>query len=76
MTRIAAVLLATIILCLPTAVFAQGQEALETMQGTVKVGDKAPAFTLKDQNGQEHSLENLLDADGLLALVFYRSADW
>ena len=48
----------------------------ELMQGTVKVGDKAPSFLLKDQNGQERSLESLLDADGYLALVFYRSADW
>ena len=55
---------------------AQPAEAPESMQGTVKVGDKAPSFSLKDQNGQERTLESLLDADGYLALVFYRSADW
>ncbi len=35
-----------------------------------------PSFALKDQRGQERTLESLLNADGHLALVFYRSADW
>lgn len=39
------------------------------------VGDKAPAFTLKDQDGKERSLQDLLKK-GKVALVFYRSADW
>ena len=41
----------------------------------VKVGDKAPSFTLKDQEGRERSLDDLLKS-GKVALVFYRSADW
>lgn len=41
----------------------------------LKVGSKAPAFTLKDQHGKEQSLEALLKK-GNVALVFYRSADW
>ncbi len=41
----------------------------------VKVGETAPAFTLKDQNGKEASLKKLL-AQKPAALVFYRSADW
>jgi len=41
----------------------------------LKVGDKAPAFVLKDQNGKEHKLEDLIK-QGKTALVFYRSADW
>jgi hypothetical protein len=41
----------------------------------VKVGEKAPAFKLKDQNGKEQSLEDLVKKSGV-ALVFYRSADW
>ncbi len=41
----------------------------------ISVGDKAPPFRLKDQNGEEHSLEDLLKK-GNVALVFYRSADW
>ncbi len=39
------------------------------------VGEKAPEFTLKDQNGEEHSLSGLLEA-GPVALVFTRSAEW
>lgn len=39
------------------------------------VGGKAPSFTLKDQDGNERSLEDLLKK-GKVALVFYRSADW
>jgi peroxiredoxin len=39
------------------------------------IGARAPAFTLKDQNGKEVSLEALLKK-GPVALVFYRSADW
>jgi hypothetical protein len=40
-----------------------------------KVGDKVPDFTLPDQNGMEHSLQQLMGPKGLL-LVFVRSADW
>ena len=39
------------------------------------VGQKAPAFTLKDQNDRDVSLESLLKK-GPVALVFHRSADW
>jgi cytochrome oxidase Cu insertion factor (SCO1/SenC/PrrC family) len=41
----------------------------------LKVGTKAPAFTLKDQNGKERSLDEFLKK-GTVALVFYRSASW
>ena len=40
-----------------------------------KVGAKAPAFTLKDQNGKERTLDEFLKK-GKVALVFYRSASW
>lgn len=39
------------------------------------IGTKAPAFDLKDQNGQSRSLADILES-GSAALVFYRSADW
>jgi len=39
------------------------------------VGEKAPEFELKDQQGRSQSLEGIL-AKGNAALVFYRSADW
>ena len=41
----------------------------------LKVGEKAPEFTLKDQAGQDQSLVGLLKG-GNVALVFYRSASW
>jgi len=55
---------------------AQGQSkpAPEDQAG-LKVGEKAPRFTLKDQQGRERSLDELLKK-GKVALVFYRSADW
>jgi cytochrome oxidase Cu insertion factor (SCO1/SenC/PrrC family) len=41
----------------------------------LKVGEKAPAFTLKDQNGKERTLDEFVK-QGKVALVFYRSASW
>ena len=54
----------------------EGASAKSTsMQPGLKVGDKAPAFTLKDAAGNDVSLAGLV-AKGKVALVFYRSADW
>ena len=39
------------------------------------VGAKAPAFSLRDQNGQEHTLASLTGPRGTV-LLFFRSADW
>jgi len=51
---------------------AQAQEA-----PGLKVGEHAPALTLKDQNGEARSLDGLVSkGKGKVALVFYRSADW
>lgn len=41
----------------------------------LEVGEKAPAFKLKDQTGSERSLA-ALRKDGTVALVFFRSASW
>ena len=41
----------------------------------LQVGQKAPAFTLTDQNGKKVTSQSLLQK-GPVALVFYRSADW
>lgn len=41
----------------------------------LKVGEKAPAFTLKDQAGKERTLDEFVKK-GTVALVFYRSAAW
>jgi hypothetical protein len=39
------------------------------------VGEKAPRFTLKDEESKERSLDEFL-RKGKVALVFYRSGDW
>ena len=61
-----------------TAAFAgsqdKGKPASDEQPG-LKVGEKAPKFTLKDQEGKERSLDDLLKK-GKVGLVFYRSADW
>lgn len=41
----------------------------------LKKGAKAPPFTLKDQNGQDQSLDAMLK-NGKVAVIFHRSADW
>jgi cytochrome oxidase Cu insertion factor (SCO1/SenC/PrrC family) len=41
----------------------------------LKVGEKAPAFKLKDQAGKERTLDEFRKA-GKVAIVFYRSAGW
>jgi hypothetical protein len=41
----------------------------------LKVGEKAPAFTLKDQASKERTLDEFVK-QGKVALVFYRSAAW
>jgi cytochrome oxidase Cu insertion factor (SCO1/SenC/PrrC family) len=52
----------------------KGKPAPEEQTG-LKVGAKAPEFTLKDQEGKERRLDEFL-TKGKVALVFYRSADW
>lgn len=41
----------------------------------LKVGEIAPSFALKDQDGEEVKLEDLIKEQAA-ALVFYRSASW
>ena len=41
----------------------------------LEVGQKAPAFSSRDQFGQELSNETLQGSDGTV-LLFFRSADW
>jgi cytochrome oxidase Cu insertion factor (SCO1/SenC/PrrC family) len=55
-------------------VTAQDKNAAANQPGLV-IGAQAPDFTLKDQNGQDQSLQTLLK-NGPVALVFHRSADW
>jgi cytochrome oxidase Cu insertion factor (SCO1/SenC/PrrC family) len=68
-------------LCLLTfgvlaAAWAAGPGAAQPPEKTgLNVGEKAPAFVLKDQNGKDRKLEEFLKK-GKVALVFYRSASW
>lgn len=41
----------------------------------IKVGEKVPAISLKNQEGEEVSVQSMLQT-GPVALVVYRSADW
>ena len=41
----------------------------------LEVGQKAPAFSARDQFGREHNLESLKGPKGTI-LLFFRSADW
>lgn len=43
--------------------------AAQNVQGTLKPGDVAPDFTMKDQNGNEVSLKSLRGKN--VALAFY-----
>ena len=71
-TQLAAMLIACWLLLTSIAVAA---EAAAPEKSGLSVGQKAPTFTLKDQNDRNVSLESLLKK-GPVALVFYRSADW
>ena len=69
-------LAATLVLLAAPSAFSQGKgKPASDEQPGLKVGEKAPKFTLKDQEGKERSLVDLLKK-GKVALVFYRSADW
>lgn len=61
--------------CLLLACAARAAEPASPDKSGLAVGKKAPAFTLKDQNDRDVSLESLLKK-GPVALVFHRSADW
>ena len=53
-----------------------GIAAATAFERGLAVGDRAPDFTLSDQAGSRRSLASLLARRSLLAIVFYRSADW
>jgi cytochrome oxidase Cu insertion factor (SCO1/SenC/PrrC family) len=66
----------TVLLVAAPAAWPQGKaNSAPGEQTALKVGEPAPKFTLKDQEGRERSLDEFL-AKGKVAVVFYRSADW
>jgi hypothetical protein len=40
-----------------------------------EVGQRVPAFSARDQEGRNHTLESIMGPKGAM-LVFFRSADW
>ncbi len=61
----------------PEPVAAEAPQAPGDEEDTgLGVGSKAPEFTLKDQSGEERSLDGFIGQGKKTALVFYRSADW
>ena len=75
MIRSMAMIAVITLLATPYALAQGNAKPAPDAQTGVKVGEKAPRFTLKDQEGKERSLDELLKK-GKVALVFYRSADW
>ena len=56
---------------------AKDPAASSTSQQTrIEIGNKAPDFTLNDGAGKTHQLSEVLKKHSMVALVFYRSADW
>jgi hypothetical protein len=49
--------------------------AIESTSIGLAVGQKAPAFSVRDQFGHTQTLESLKGANGTV-LLFFRSADW
>jgi len=49
--------------------------AIELMSIGLAVGQKAPAFSVRDQLGRTQTLDTLKGANGTV-LLFFRSADW
>jgi hypothetical protein len=63
------------VLCLAAYLAGYAAAADPAPTKPVDVGQKAPAFSLKDQAGETRSLDDLRKK-GPVALVFYRSAKW
>ena len=59
---------------LSSCAIAQDEGAPDEMTG-IKVGEKAPDFTLKNFDGTEHALSDLVK-EAPVALIFFRSANW
>jgi len=49
--------------------------SMESMSIGLAVGEKAPAFSLRDEFGRVQTLDTLKGANGTV-LLFFRSADW
>jgi cytochrome oxidase Cu insertion factor (SCO1/SenC/PrrC family) len=73
--RLMAFAVLVVLLAAPIAWTQTNLKLASADQSGLEVGEKAPKFTLKDQRGENRSLDEYLKK-GKVALVFYRSADW
>jgi cytochrome oxidase Cu insertion factor (SCO1/SenC/PrrC family) len=73
--RSTALAAAVVLLATSTAFCQRTAKPAPEDQTGLNVGARAPKFTLRDQQGKERSLDELLKK-GKVALVFFRSADW
>ena len=53
----------------------QGRTPIDVASLGPQVGERVPAFSLPDQNGQIQTLESILGPNGAI-LLFHRSASW
>ncbi len=53
----------------------QGRTPIDVASLGPQVGERVPAFSLPDQNGQVQTRESVLGPNGAF-LLFFRSADW
>ena len=53
----------------------QGRTPIDLASLGPQVGERVPAFSLPDQNGQIQTRESILGPNGAI-LLFHRSADW
>lgn len=67
--------LITLVLGALTIMSQPSKPAAKKFSPGLKVGDKIPAFTIKDHTGKTRNFNSLAGPKGLI-MVFYRSADW
>ena len=53
----------------------EGRTPIDVASLGPQVGERVPAFSLPDQNGQVRDLESVLGPNGAF-LLFFRSANW
>jgi cytochrome oxidase Cu insertion factor (SCO1/SenC/PrrC family) len=73
--RLPALAVAVLLVAAPAAWPQGNAKSAPEVQAGLNVGEPAPKFALKDQEGRQRSLDEFL-TKGKVALVFYRSANW
>lgn len=74
-SKVSAIFQPLLVAVLIATLKAVAQEEETPQSKGIRVGDRAPLFTLKDQNDREFSLQKMLKK-GPVATVFVRSVQW